>query len=214
MPQYSFCQAFDGLHVGAHRLQDPGLEVLCRGLLRGLLPALPEVFFEVVGEAERFVPFERLSQQRVLIFQEVFLAAQQKVTRALDRLVSGQIQGAQDAAPHFINGFIGRLHDMEPVKHHRSLRQMLHGGRSIRRTHVAGDGFDLGSGGSQLGPKAFKAGLAAPLAHPQHLPAFQIDDQSDELGFVAQMLFVNGDAPLGTPSPPRVVPRWCCQPQV
>ena len=157
----------DARGVGA---ATPGFEVLLGGGLRALVPELPQVLFEVVRDRQLLVELERFMQLSLLVDLRVLL----QVLRVHHQQVASALQ---HFAVHLVGEFvvhlasevaeflIHELHHMEPIKHQRRLRQVLHHSCDGPAGHVGGHSCDLRPSWLQPGKKRLQSRLAAPLEH-------------------------------------------------
>ena len=71
---------------------------------------------------------------------------------------------------------------------------MLIDSAPISSAHIAGDGFDFGTAVFEPLPKALQCLLAPAWPNPKDAALIKVDNQGDIFGFLAQIVFINGNA--------------------
>jgi hypothetical protein len=186
----------------AHHLDDaalqrfgtPVLQKCAHGAQAWLAPEQPQFFLEVVGSRERLVESQRLGKLFALGLGEVLGSHQEQVAAAFDGVALQNIGLSPQRPAQFVELFVDQLDDVEVIENQCRLWQVFQDGAPVGCGHVAGGGFDACVALAHPPPELAQCLGSSPFGDMDDVAAIQVDDQGVELGFCADVDFVDGNA--------------------
>src|SRR5262249_15001599 len=164
--------------------------------LVGLVPDLPQILLEIVGDGQRLVQTQGPLQPLVLVALgiQVLRVFQQQPARTLEDASVAVAEGlVVQSAPQGTELVVEQLDDMEMIEDMDRVGQVVADRANVGLGHVGGHGPDLGVGATQPPPEWLQGLGALAVADENDGAGEQVQDQSDIVVSLTDRDLVDGD---------------------